>query len=1247
MGVTYPHPDNENDFEAFCLRFYQHHLEKVGLVLYGKRGQRQDGIDIIDQLGTIPFVAIQCKNHERNKKIKVSNIEKEVGYAERSQHPIDRYIIATTAQKDKEAQDAVIRLNNEPNKSRRFEIEIHFWEDINDVLNRFGRVIANWLVFGELPQDEFQKHLQIATRLTISTTAISDGAEGPDLYAEIFELFKQRKLEAAKHEIDKLPNPEMDSALDSQHRYALLRLRGKLAMETLDFDEGARLYQLAYQERPELLQARLNRVLALEFSGDQETALAEAKSLLDEGAEGDFLLTMLIRCASDSTELAPYQTQLDAHAEISAEVNTTLAHKCLRWGLVERAKSAAEKALELTSDSAHVLFASGSVEHRLAYPGEWKSRPAHLKKAIEFYTQAYAAAKRDKYAGLIPEILMNRASVYALSDDYPKAAADYRQAINESDKPWLYAERAISFFLHIGDVNSASDLSHLLRGESDEGAFLLASIQYHNAAGDEDKSERIKEIIEVADRGTDRSSEARFLAVNWAIDLGSHHLAEEAVPDSFMASQPLQGHTLRGWIAADQDNEEDARMHALLALDSDPSDVSRQELSILGRLLMHLGDFENALPVLEQATEGGKLDTACKQLLDCAQELERHDVVLRICSELRQSGSQDSLARRLEVALLSKYDIEKALELSREFQVYDRPYFTACVNFLSVRLGRTTDLILSPKRLPSPESLSPDQIHLIIQPYIAGERYLEVIEFSYAYLRKNFSVAMAHSVYAWLITAFAGRAGIPTELKEVDVNSAVRLEEVDGQNERWVVIENDNPDATRGEVASTSDTAKSLLGKVVGDEVDLNVSSVQKQKGKITEILPKQIRLFHDTIANFQRRFPGQGSIQTIRVGAGDDFDPSELIEVLRERRSHVEESFKVYRENPCSITFLATHLGISELELMLSLPESRDDKIRCTYCTTRDFANRSLLGFRSDKVVLDLTAIITITRLNAWHIVPRSLSCLVSTGTFLKLRNWLADPNFGMPSAEAYGSISDDGQLVITDVSKDREKQKRHLIQQMCLQVESRCQVLNAYDVSEIEPSRRERYEKAIGLHSTEAISLARSKNATLWTDDHVVSFLAGLDFSVYSVWSQLAFYISEQSRGENVWTYRNITAQLLGWNYVPTVWEPPDIFVAGQLAKWEPSHWPLNRCLELFGRRASLVTRLLLVLEFFDCMRLASCTPEQYSSVIETILDHIGSVQAAQWLRVEVLDYFAGDSETVAFLRHEIRRWENSQGG
>ena len=83
-------------------------------------------------------------------------------------------------------------------------------------------------------------------------------ASNTEAYPEIDKLFTLRKLEAAEYEINKLPDPEQDTTLGQRQRYALLRLRAKLAAEQLNFDETARLFMLAHATCPTL--SSLNRI---------------------------------------------------------------------------------------------------------------------------------------------------------------------------------------------------------------------------------------------------------------------------------------------------------------------------------------------------------------------------------------------------------------------------------------------------------------------------------------------------------------------------------------------------------------------------------------------------------------------------------------------------------------------------------------------------------------------------------------------------------------------------------------------------------------------------------------------------------------------------------------------------------------------------------------------------------------------------------------------------------------------------
>lgn len=48
MGIRYTQPDNEDGFEQLCLRLYRKLWKNESLVLYAKRGEEQNGIDILD-----------------------------------------------------------------------------------------------------------------------------------------------------------------------------------------------------------------------------------------------------------------------------------------------------------------------------------------------------------------------------------------------------------------------------------------------------------------------------------------------------------------------------------------------------------------------------------------------------------------------------------------------------------------------------------------------------------------------------------------------------------------------------------------------------------------------------------------------------------------------------------------------------------------------------------------------------------------------------------------------------------------------------------------------------------------------------------------------------------------------------------------------------------------------------------------------------------------------------------------------
>lgn len=1236
---NYPPPGNDDEFEEFCLRYYRHLLERSALVRYAKRGERQHGIDIIDQFcSKKPRIAIQCKHHERTKTIPPKEIRDEVTLAESSSYPLEHYIIATTAKKSRTAQDTVVQLNERSADSRKFTVEIHFWEDISSRLVGFGRAIADFIVYCEQREEELSAPIHRGVGSYASLESPNDGEE---LYSEIESLFKDRKLEAAEHAIGKLGDPERDSTLSVRQRYLILRLRAKLALEHQHFDEAARLFTLAYDACPDLKQARENHLLALELSGKFSQAFAETERLLKEGMDSPLVVRVLINTSSTPSDLTQHQDTINKHISSSEDVNLAIAHKYVGWCQLEPAADAAERALGISPSSAHACFACGMVAHHAALRGNWQHRNENLAKAIHHYTEAIVAAERDKYSALLPEVYSNRARVHAVIGNVSHAAQDYRSSVRISPRPGLYAESAVSFFLHVEDFDSALELVPVLDASSNEAAFLIAVTEYHHAPTRDEKESRIIELATLADQQSCRATEARFLCVQWAIELQNLQLARQCLPQSFVEQRPFQGNTLLGWIELEAGNKDRAQELAALALDSSSRAAHQQELAVLARLLVRLGQDEKALPLLEQVATPGVLDFDCKRLIECAQRLERHDTLLRICGELRHTNRQDDKIRKLEVQLLSRYAPVEAFDLAKQFVEHDASYFTVVRNYLAVRLGRLDDIQLDDSSLPSPDEFAPEEAYLVVTPYIETGRYREALEFAYHQLRSHFSEECAHGQYIGFVLQYGKDAGIPHCPEVVDEQSAIRLENLISGEQRWVVAEDHQPDSTRNEYPCATPVVQALLGKRKDSVVDIRGPSLQPQQERIVEIQSKYVRLFQDAISNFQHRFPDAGAIQSIHLEREGKFDPSPLLEGLKARRQYAEEATTFYHNNPCSLHLLASGLGVTERDIMIGLADNDEWFVRCVECTPQQYAETAAAGFARKKIVLDISAIVTISQLDAWSKLSREYKYIISQGTSDLIAGWLHQTETGAQPA-MYSYLSDDGRMVLQDVTQEQLNKKHDGIQTIVTEASSLSSVKSSIAVAKLDPKRREQYVQFFGLHTLESMSIAKDEDALLWTDDLFVGLLAVTDFGVKRVWTQLVFKMLENEQLIDGDAYSEITAKLAAWNYITTVFNPQDVIVAGRLCDWDVQQWPLRQCIRLIGTcPLPPLDKARLAIEVLRFLRQSACVELRQSSVVQAVLDSVGDARAVRWMLRRLDRLFPIDIPSAEFLKYELSYW------
>lgn len=96
--------------------------------IYGRKGQKQHGIDIISEDGTI---AIQCKNYQSKNTAKQfeKKIQNDYEQIKKLSFKVEQFVVATSMDRDNKIQDILFSLvQNE------IQIEVMFWDDICEII---------------------------------------------------------------------------------------------------------------------------------------------------------------------------------------------------------------------------------------------------------------------------------------------------------------------------------------------------------------------------------------------------------------------------------------------------------------------------------------------------------------------------------------------------------------------------------------------------------------------------------------------------------------------------------------------------------------------------------------------------------------------------------------------------------------------------------------------------------------------------------------------------------------------------------------------------------------------------------------------------------------------------------------------------------------------------------------------------------------------------------------------------------
>lgn len=121
---------DEDRFEEFCLVLWKKFLNDHNTQLNGRRGQRQQGVDLFGRRNGIgTWVGVQCK--VRTGGVLTENeIKEDVKNAKDFNPRLSELVFATTAKRDANLQETVRLLSEQNMKDGYFPINVFSWDDI-------------------------------------------------------------------------------------------------------------------------------------------------------------------------------------------------------------------------------------------------------------------------------------------------------------------------------------------------------------------------------------------------------------------------------------------------------------------------------------------------------------------------------------------------------------------------------------------------------------------------------------------------------------------------------------------------------------------------------------------------------------------------------------------------------------------------------------------------------------------------------------------------------------------------------------------------------------------------------------------------------------------------------------------------------------------------------------------------------------------------------------------------------------
>ena len=269
INVDFPKIGAGVSFEKFCEALWRNTLnDKYQIETFGRNGQTQHGVDVVC-VSREEVIGIQCK---RRKKLTTGMIDEEINKAKNFLPKLDKFILATTLDKDAKLQSHVFNKSIENQNNGLFKIEIIFWDGITDKILNESDV--------KLYKDFFPyQSLDVAQTSSILNYGITQ--------------FDKGNYNSAINCLNTIKNS--DPVLSNQNKYELCILEGQYLNLCREYKNAGNKFIESYEYGPKDVKAKYYKSLGLYLTGESEESKKLCNEIIEEDSLDEFAYSLLIR----------------------------------------------------------------------------------------------------------------------------------------------------------------------------------------------------------------------------------------------------------------------------------------------------------------------------------------------------------------------------------------------------------------------------------------------------------------------------------------------------------------------------------------------------------------------------------------------------------------------------------------------------------------------------------------------------------------------------------------------------------------------------------------------------------------------------------------------------------------------------------------------------------------------------------------------------------------------------------------